>query len=369
MNITSLILLSASGSLISTIGTPVLILGCMGLAFGLILAFASKVFEVVTDPRVQEITEALPGANCGACGLPGCAAYAEAVAQGIEPPNRCAPGGAIVAVMVAKLMGIESEAMQQKVAVIHCSSGGYNNTNWRYSYEGIESCKSAVNVSGGPNTCDWGCVGFNDCLRSCPFDAIYLDENGLRIIDFDKCTGCGNCVKACPKGIIELVPINRNVYVKCSSKAKGPEARQLCGSLRPCIGCGLCAKKCPVGAITIANNLASIDYEKCINCGLCATVCPTKAILDLLKDIRKTSKINPELCIGCTICAKHCPVHAISGELKHIHVVDPKICVGCEVCVSKCPTKAINMVDDYQLDGPIKLVPVTPKAPAAKAAT
>lgn len=328
----------------STIGTPVLIMGAMGLIFGLVLAFASKVFAVEIDPRVEEITSALPGANCGACGMPGCAGYADAVVHEGIAPNMCAPGGAAVAAMIAKIMGMEAGAMEQKVAVIHCTSGGYNNTKWKYAYQGIESCKSAVNISDGPNACSWGCIGFNDCLKSCPFGAITLDAHGMRCIDMTKCTACGACVKACPRKLIDLVPINRNVYIKCSSKAKGPEAKQVCGSTHPCIGCGICSRKCPVQAITIANNLASIDYGKCINCGLCATVCPTKAIQDLLAGTRRKAKIIDDKCIGCTICAKNCPVQAISGEVKQVHRVDQDVCIGCEVCVSKCPKKAIEMV-------------------------
>ncbi len=264
---------------------PIAVVGGLGGAYGIALAIASKVFHVEVDPKIELINDALPAANCGACGLPGCAAYAEAIVENGEAINKCAPGGDDVIAAIAKIMGTQAITADRKVAVIHCQSGGTNNTFLRYEYKGIETCKAAVTLDGGPNVCTHGCVGYNDCIDVCLFDAISLDENNMRIIDNAKCTGCGACERACPRQLIRMIPEKMDVHIMCQSHDKGGVAKKACGNTTACIGCTLCVRNCPKDAITMVDNCAVIDYDKCINCGICYLGkgdkfkgCPTGAI-------------------------------------------------------------------------------------------
>ena len=262
------------------------VLGGLGLIFGLVLAAASKVFYVETDPRLEKLNECLPGANCGGCGYAGCAAYAEAVLKGEAPIGACASGGNECAQAMAAIMGVKAEAVTRKVALVRCSGARVYDKDGnlvrgakiKAEYEGFRDCLAASSVGGhGPLSCKYGCLGFGTCTRACKFGAISV-KGGVAMVDEDLCVGCMACVNSCPRNLIVPVEPGRNVLIACASLAKGAVTTR--GCTVGCIGCGLCKKICPEGAISVGNNLAVIDYTKCTNCGLCATVCPKKLIKD-----------------------------------------------------------------------------------------
>ena len=263
------------------------ILGGLGLIFGLVLAAASKVFYVETDPRLDQLQECLPGANCGGCGYAGCNAYAEAVLKGEAPIGKCVAGGNEVARKMGEIMGVKAENVVRKVALVRCSGhrtfdeqGNQigDGAKLKARYEGIHDCLAASKVGGrGPLACKYGCLGYGTCMEACKYDAMHIVD-GVARVDEDKCVGCMACAAVCPRHLIIPVEPDRNVVIACASLAKGGVTTRSC--TYGCIGCGLCKKICPKGAITIENHLAIIDYSKCDNCGLCATVCPKHLIKD-----------------------------------------------------------------------------------------
>ncbi|MGN1031132.1 MAG: RnfABCDGE type electron transport complex subunit B [Butyricicoccaceae bacterium] len=252
----------------------VAVLGIMGLAFGLLLAFASKIFAVEVDERIPAVQECLPGANCGGCGYPGCGGLASAIVAGQAPVNGCPVGGEAAAAKIAAILGVEVASGDKMVAHVHCG-GTCDKAPDRTKYEGIEDCLGAIRVTNGAKECLFGCLGLGTCAKACPFDAISIVD-GIAKVDEDKCKACSKCVAACPKHLISLVPQKATVRVDCSSKAKGKEAMDACKA--SCISCGLCVKTCKFEAISIENGYPVIDYSKCKNCKMCAKACPRHCI-------------------------------------------------------------------------------------------
>lgn len=259
------------GSIISA----VLVVGGIGLIFGCLLAFASIVFEVKQDKRIEQIQSVLPGANCGACGFAGCSAYAASIVQDKTPVNMCSVGKAPVANAIGIIMGVDAGEVTEKVAKVMCG-GNCSSAVMKYEYMGIQDCAAEAKLSGGAKQCPYGCLGLGSCAKVCPFGAISIVA-GIAVVDPEKCQACGKCLKTCPKGIIHFVPKENREWVLCSNKDKGAVANKYCSV--SCIGCKMCEKVCPSDAIHVVDNLARIDYDKCISCGACAAKCPRKAIV------------------------------------------------------------------------------------------
>jgi Na+-translocating ferredoxin:NAD+ oxidoreductase RNF subunit RnfB len=263
---------------ITAVLTAVIVVGGVGLFLGIFLGIASIVFKVEVDEKEEAVLGVLPGNNCGGCGYPGCSGLAAAISKGEAPVNACPVGGEAVGKKVAEIMGVDAGETVRMVAFVRCS-GDCDNTSTNYEYTGVEDCGMIKYVpDGGAKSCNYGCLGFGNCVRSCPFDAISV-VNGIASVDKEKCKACGKCVAACPKKLIELIPYNSKVMVACSSKDKGPVTIKACKA--GCIGCGLCVKNCPNGAVEVTDFHAHIDQDKCVGCKICVEKCPKKIIKEV----------------------------------------------------------------------------------------
>lgn len=257
--------------------SAILVLSILGAIFAVVLAVASIVFAVKTDPRLPEIIDVLPGANCGGCGFAGCSDCAGHILDGSAPVNACPVGGAACAAKVAAIMGVEAGSAEREVAFVRCNGG--TAAKKRFEYRGVLDCVSATKVAAGPLECNFGCLGFGSCVTACQFDAMHIAENGCAVVDPDKCTDCMACATACPRKLIISVPVSKKVHVACINQDKGKVAMSVCEN--SCIGCGLCEKECKKDAIHVTNNVAAIDYDKCINCKMCTKVCPRDCIFPI----------------------------------------------------------------------------------------
>jgi Na+-translocating ferredoxin:NAD+ oxidoreductase RNF subunit RnfB len=252
------------------------IMAGLGLFFAVILAVAHRFLHVPEDPRLEKVEEMLPGTNCGACGSPGCHAFAESLVEGSSSPGQCTVSSSENISSIAGFLGVEAGAQLKRVAKLHCA-GGRTQAQQMAFYEGFESCQAASLVSGGGKGCSWGCLGLADCERVCNFDAISMSGNGLPVVDVDLCTACGDCVEICPKNLFELLPLDKPLLVQCKTPLSGEEAMALCSVA--CDGCSRCTQDAPEGLMQMKNNLPCIDYSLNLSQGPEPTFrCPTGAI-------------------------------------------------------------------------------------------
>ena len=258
------------------------IMAALGVGLSSVLALANRTLYVLEDPRIDTIEEMLPGANCGACGLPGCRAAAESMVAGEVSPSMCTVNSTEMTAAIAEFLGVEAGAQEKRVARLACA-GGADVAETRTAYQGIESCGAAALISGGGKACPWGCLGYGDCVTVCPFDAITMNENRLPVVDEEQCTGCGNCVDACPKDLFSVEPVSHRLWVACKNCLMGKAAKAQCDVA--CTGCGICAKDAPQGLVEMSNNLAVIDYGKNDLASLeVIQRCPTGAIVWMDKE-------------------------------------------------------------------------------------
>lgn len=246
------------------------------LALAGLIAVANKKLYVFEDPRIDQVEDMLPHANCGACGFPGCRPFAEALVSGAVLPGKCSVSSDEGRAAIASFLGVSLGAEEKRVARLACNGGMNVAINQAY-YKGVSSCQAATLISGGGKACSWGCLGYGDCEVVCDFDAISMNEFGIPVVDVQKCTACGDCVEACPKGLFSIHPISHHLWVACKSQEAGDEVLDVCD-----VGCTACAK-CVMDAednmITMVKNLPVINYSKNHNTQEPIQRCPTGAIV------------------------------------------------------------------------------------------
>ena len=254
------------------------------------LGFAAKKFAVEVDPRELAALEVLPGANCGACGFPGCAGYAKALVSGTVDLNQCPPGGAELVEKLARILGVEAVAAVKEVAVVLCQ-GDNRKAQLKFRYLGLNDCGAAQKIADGPKACPGGCLGLSTCQRACPFDAIEMTADGLAVINREKCTGCQKCIEVCPRSVIRMTPYDSTVHVLCNSHDKGAVVRKYCQV--GCIGCHICHKTVP-SAYLVENFLARVLYDEDGEAAEAIPKCPTKCIRDFDEGYPEGSHFLPK---------------------------------------------------------------------------
>ncbi len=229
----------------------------LGVVLAVVLGYVSRRWHVHEDPKVAPLEEVLPGINCGACGYAGCHEYAVALAEGRAEVGLCTPGGPKCAAALASILGTAPVESAPVYAIVHCGARSADRGQ-KPDYRGERTCFAAT-MTPGVQACVYGCLGFGDCERACPFDAIHVIDS-LAEVDYARCTGCGACVRACPRHIISLAPFKADlqVVVACSNRDPGKNTRAVCPV--GCIACRQCERTCDL--FHVQDNLSHLDYGR-----------------------------------------------------------------------------------------------------------
>jgi Na+-translocating ferredoxin:NAD+ oxidoreductase RNF subunit RnfB len=262
---------------LSHIALAGLFLGGLGTSLATVLAVASRKLYVYEDPRIDVLETMLPRTNCGACGTPGCRAFAEALIDNKIVPAECTVCTSEEREAIAGYLGVAVGQAEKRVARLACAGG--RNVAWnRAHYDGLSTCRAAALVGGGGKGCVWGCLGLGDCEEVCDYDAIQMDAHGLPVVTEEKCTACNDCVEVCPRQLFSIHPVSHHLWVACANQDATDAARAVCEVV--CDGCGRCAADAAPGLIEIKNNLAVVDYaNNAVASRTTIERCPTGAIV------------------------------------------------------------------------------------------
>ena len=237
--------------------TSVAALGGLTLMLATGLVVANRRLHVEEDPRIDHVEDMLPLTNCGACGFPGCRAFAEALVSAAALPGKCTVSNDSQRAAIADYLGVEVGAEERRVARLACA-GGSNVARNHAEYKGHQSCRAAALVAGGGKGCFWGCLGLGDCERCCDFDAITLNRHQLPVVDEALCTACGDCVEVCPKDLFSLEAVSHSLWVACRNLEQGDELLEDCTVA--CTACARCAMDAPE-TIEMRDNLPVVNYR------------------------------------------------------------------------------------------------------------